>query len=451
MAVQTKPVTSTNRSHLQSMLDMVLTEKPFRPLKWSGEMLQAYGTFLHTRLMMREMYLTTDPDVIEDVLVTHVRHFEKSDIYKDFVARFIGNGILVSDGEFWRKQRRLVQPAFHRQRIDNYAGIMTDLTTDMLDTWQDGDTRDIHHDMVLLTFAIVSKTLFDLDAAKEAPRVANAVEELQDSVNSYYGIDAILPRWIQTPKRKHQQDVIDEIDELMYSIINERRAEAQDRGDLLSMLLTVEDADTGEKMADKQVRDELLTLFMAGHETTANTLSWAWMLLGQNPDKAQKLYDEVDRVLEGRVPTIEDLANMHYLEQVVKEVLRLYPAAWAVARHVLDDVTVGGYPIEKDTIMQIHIYHMQRRADFFDQPNAFMPERWTPEFEKSLPRYAYIPFGAGQRVCIGKPFAEMEAKLLLAQMAQRFKIELDPTHEIVPSALITLYPKTGIRAKVTAR
>jgi cytochrome P450 len=303
--------------------------------------------------------------------------------------------------------------------------------------------------MMRLTLSIVAKTLFDADVDREAKRVGHALEAIMQ-LNSDFRKLILTPTWLPTPRKIRATIATAKLNRIIYRFIDERRASGVDNGDLLSMLLAARD-DDGSRMTNRQLRDESITIFLAGHETTANALSWTWMLLAQNPSVETKLHEELDRVLGGRTPTVEDLANLRYTNQVVTESMRLYPPAWGMARVAIDDTEIAGYPIAKGCGVSLAQWVVHRDPRWFDAPTEFRPERWEGDLLKRLPRFAYFPFGGGPRQCIGNNFAVMEASLLLATLAQQFRISLTPGREIIPSASITLRPKTGIWGKIEKR
>ncbi|MFZ0547733.1 MAG: cytochrome P450 [Candidatus Promineifilaceae bacterium] len=418
-----------------------------------------YGEMARFYIFGRSLYVVSNPDYVREILVSKADIFPKAERDKAILGKFLGNGLLTSGGDFHKQQRKLVQPAFHRQRIQNYAETMVNYTENVLDGWRDGETRHIDDDMMTLTMFIVAKTLFDADMdemAGSTERIGHAIEDLQMTSNAEYKRPFNWPEWVPTPnnrlRKKGRAIVYGAIDKL----IAERRATAvngrvADTGDLLSMLLLAQDED-GQLMPDNQVRDELVTLFAAGHETTSNALAWTWYLLSQHPEVEAKLHREVDEVLNGRSPTLADLPKLPYTEMVLKESMRLYPPAWIVsARQAVEDVELGDYLIPKDKLVMVSPYVIHRRPEYFPDPEQFDPERFSPENEKNLPRYAYIPFGAGPRVCIGNSFAMMEGHLILAAIAQRFRLELDPNQEIELNPLITLSPKYGLKMRVIKR
>ncbi|MBZ0287575.1 MAG: cytochrome P450, partial [Anaerolineae bacterium] len=288
------------------------------------------------------------------------------------------------------------------------------------------------------------------DVSGDAERVGVLLADVLEITNERFSSVINLPKWMPTPKRARTAKLIAELDAIIQRFIDERRKTNEDRGDLLSMLMLAED-DNGDHMSDRQLRDEVMTLFFAGHETTANTLTWAWYLLAGHADVREKLWSEVDTTLAGRAPTLADLQNLPYSDQVIKEALRLYPPAPGMNREPIEDVTVGGYDVPKGVQLSLSIYAMQRSARYFENPEQFDPERFSPEREKQIPRYAYLPFGGGPRVCIGNMFAMMEARLVLATVAARYDLALLPEPAVVPEQLVTIRPRYGIQMKTLAR
>jgi cytochrome P450 len=419
-------------------------------LAFFSRLARDYGGCVSFRLAWRRACLVTDPELIEEVLVTEGRHF-----IKHFVLRLLrptfGNGLLLSEGDFWLRQRRLVQPAFHRDRVGSYGNIMVSFTERMLAGWQSGEVRDLHADMMRLTLEIVAKALFDADVGGKADEVGEAMELGMTTFVRRWRSLYPLPVWVPTPTNRLLKRVCRRLDRIIYGIIRERRASGEDHGDLLSMLLSAQDADDGSRMTDKQLRDEAMTLFLAGHETTANAMSWTWYLLAQHPEVAAKLTAELDAVLGGRSPTVRDLARLRYTEAVILEAMRVYPPVYAFGREAIDDCTIGGYRIRRGTSIIMSQWVVHRNPHHFPGPEKFIPDRWTDGLAKRLPHFAYIPFGGGQRICIGNSFAMMEAVLLLATMAQRFRFSLLPEHPVIPVTTVTLRPKYGIKGVVKQR
>jgi cytochrome P450 len=407
-----------------------------------------YGDIVTMRYYNFRVYFVSHPDFIEQVLVTDNRKFIKGRILRKNRQLF-GNGLLTSEGDFWLRQRRLAQPAFHRARIASYAETMVRYAARMAGEWRGGEERDIHAEMMRLTLSIVAKTLFDTDVDREAKRVGHALEAIMH-LNSDFRKLILTPTWLPTPRKVRATFATAKLNRIIYRFIEERRASGSDNGDFLSMLLAARD-DDGSRMTDRQLRDEAITIFLAGHETTANALSWTWMLLAQNPNVEAKLHEELDRVLGGRAPTVDDLPNLRYTGLVITESLRLYPPAWGMARVAIEDVEIAGYPVPKGCGVSLAQWVVHRDPRWFERPLEFLPERWEGDLMKRLPRFAYFPFGGGPRQCIGNNFAVMEATLLLATLAQQFRISLVPGREIVPAASITLRPKTGIWGKIEKR
>jgi cytochrome P450 len=407
-----------------------------------------YGDIVTMRYYNFRVYFISHPDDIEQVLVTDNRKFIKGRILRKNRQLF-GNGLLTSEGDFWLRQRRLAQPAFHRGRIATYADTMVQYASRMADEWRGGEERNIHAEMMRLTLSIVAKTLFDADVDHEAKRVGHALEAIMQ-LNSDFRKLILTPTWLPTPRKIRATIATAKLNRIIYRFIEERRAAGNDNGDLLSMLLAARD-DDGSRMTDRQLRDEAITIFLAGHETTANALSWTWMLLAQNPNVEAKLHEELDRVLGGRAPTVEDLPNLRYTGLVVTESMRLYPPAWGMARIAIEDTEIAGYSIPKGCGVSLAQWVVHRDPRWFDAPLEFRPERWEGDLAKRLPKFAYFPFGGGPRQCIGNNFAVMEATLLLATLAQQFRISLVPGKEIIPAASITLRPKTGIWGKIEKR
>jgi len=418
------------------------------PLGFFTHCARTYGDITAMRYFNFRIFFINNPDYIEDVLVNNARKFHKGRALQANKGVF-GEGLLTSEGSFWLRQRRLAQPAFHRARIAAYAETMVRYTERLLDTWHDGEERDLHEEMLRVTLQIVGKTLFDADVAGDAQEVGQSLELLLE-LSANFGRDIFIPRWLPTPQNIRKARAIRKLDKIIYRIIEERRKSERDTGDLLSMLLAARDED-GSRMTDQQLRDESITLFLAGHETTANALSWTWWLLAQNPAAEKKLHAELGTLLAGRAPTFDDVTKLKYTENVLTESLRLYPPAWGTARVAIEDHEIGGYEVPKGTGVSLAQWVMHRDPRWFDAPEDFRPERWEDGLAKRLPRFAYFPFGGGPRQCIGNTFALMEATLVLATIAQRYRFRLVPGHSVVPLASITLRPRHGIRAILEAR
>ncbi len=402
------------------------------------------------RLGPQDAYLLNHPDYIRDVLVTNQRLFTKSRIMQRSKV-LLGEGLLTSEGDFHLRQRRLVQPAFHRERLEAYAAVMAGLATSAGDRWRPGEELRIDQEMMRLTLSIAGRALFNADVADEAGEIGRALTDIFGMFNRLTLPFATLLLRLPLPSSRRFERARARLDETVYRIIRERRASGVDAGDLLSMLLLASDEDGSVGMTDQQVRDEVLTLFIAGHETTAVALTWTWYLLSLNPECERKLHDELERVLGGRTPSLADLPDLRYTEMVLAESMRLYPPAWAISRLAQANYEAGGVPIPAGSVCLMSQYVTHRDERFFPDPERFEPERFVPELREARPRFAYFPFGGGTRVCIGERFAWMEGVLVLAAIAQKWKFRLVPGHPVVPLPVITLRTKHGIRMSAEQR
>jgi cytochrome P450 len=396
-----------------------------------------------------KQYVMFHPDMYHEIMVEKVGSFHKDAQYtsaKKGLAFFLGQGLLTTDGDFWRRQRRLASPAFHTRRIEAYAGVMVEDTLRMLETWRSGQTLDIDDQMMRLTLGIVARTLFNTDMTDDARTIGDALTILQQMFSEA----DLMPTWWPRRKQGLRRRAVESMNEVVYRMIRERhKAGDPDYGDLLSMLMLAEDED-GHRMSDQQLRDEAVTIMLAGHETTANALNWTWVLLSQHPQIEARLHAELDSVLNGAPPTLADLKRLPYTEMVIKESMRLYPPAYGLSRVAIEDVTIGGHVIPARSIVNVLPYNVQRDPRWWDDPLTFNPERWASGDEPRH-KFAYLPFGAGQRICIGQSFAMMEACLLLATIAQRYQLRVAPGKRIVPEPLITLRPKGGLQMQLIER
>jgi len=408
-----------------------------------------YGELVRLRLGNLPTYIVVNPEHIEYVLRTHADNFMKDELTR-WLIPLVGQGLLTSEGELWRRQRRLIRPAFQLQEIQSYAAVMVEHTERMLATWHDGQVCNVHEDMMRLTLGIVAKTLFDAELESEAKIVSESIETVMNYFMSpmrWFGIREILP----LPSTLRYRRAIHRIDDIIYGFIRRRRDSGHDPRDLLSHLLAARDEQGGEGMTDRQLRDEAVTLLLAGHETTALALSYAFYLVARSPEADRRLAAELDQVLGSRAPRAADVPNLRYTEWVVRETMRLYPPAWGIGRQALADCEIGGYSVPKGTQLFLVIWLVHRDGRWFPDPETFRPERWDHDLIKRLPRCAYFPFGDGARICIGNHFAMMEAVLLLATIAQKYHLTLEPgqTLELVPS--ITLRPRHGLHMRLHAR
>ena len=410
-----------------------------------------FGDIVWTRFLYVPALFLYHPNEIEHVLATNAKNFRKAmTLRSNFFHRLVGNGLLTSEGEEWKRQRRLTSPAFHRHRIANYAGTMVNFTQRMTSSWTDGETRDMHYDMMRLTLEIVVRCLFSADVSNDVDHVGETLKQLVKPFAAQATLKWIMNNRLPTPQHLQFNRQAKKIDDVVYRIIAERRARGDDAGDLLSMMLKARDED-GSQMDDKQLRDEVMTLFLAGHETTALVLAWTWYLLGNNAAATQEFHAELDEVLGGRPPTFEDLPRLKFTEQIAKEAMRLYPPAYGLGREAINDCEIGGYPVPAGTQVFMFQWATQRDARFFDEPLAFKPERWTEAFEAQLPKYAYFPFGGGPRACVGAAFAMMEMILVLATIGQKFQLELVREHLVETYPAMSLRPKNGVKVVVRRR
>ena len=410
-----------------------------------------YGDVAYWKLGREHMALVSHPDQIRDVLVTHQKQFRKGRGLEK-MRMLLGNGLLTSEGEFHLRQRRLAQPAFHRQRIAGYGSVMTSYADRHADSWRDGEIRDMARDMMRLTLAIAGKTLFDADVESEAAEIGEALSAAMSSFSLVVlPLGELLARLPLPAARRFRQGRA-RLDDTIYRMIAERRANPGDRGDLLSMLMAATDTEgDGTGMSDEQLRDECMTIFLAGHETTANALTWTWYVLSQHPDAERQMHEEIDRVLGDRPPTFEDVPRLPYTRMVLAESMRLYPPAYALGRRAIEPYELGDYTLPARTVVFASQYHVHRDPRWWPDPDRFLPERWTPEQSESRPKFAYFPFGAGTRVCIGEQFAWMEGILTLAAIGRRWRFRHDPSHVVDTQPIVTLRPRHGMRMRFERR
>ena len=436
----------------------ILPEFQRDPLGLNMRAFQNYGDIvLLPGPLGQNAYLVNDPDLIHAVLVTHADKTKKPAPLKLVFRSSFGDGLFFSEGSFWRRQRKLAQPAFHHRRIQSYAAGMVQCAQRMLANWQDGQSRDIRQEMSATTLKIVVDALFHSTVEEETGSIYAALTELGEIIwrQSRNPLLALTPDWAPLPLMRRKRRASAALDTIVYRFIQQRRAANADTGDLLSMLMLAED-ENGQRMTDRQLHDEVMTIFIAGHETTALTLTWAFVLLAQHPAAETRLQAEVDRVLQGRAPTLIDLPSLPFTERVIKETLRLYPPAWLLLRQTLEEIPLGSYHVPKGQQIWISAYIMHRHPHFYDQPEAFRPERFDldetgQDLETRLPKFAYLPFGGGPRVCIGNAFALLEAQLLLATIVQRYRLIITPDSTIKLRVGPTLGFEAGALMQVVQR
>lgn len=398
--------------------------------------------------LMGPVVIVGSPSMANEILTTKQASFVKSYGLSLFLKPLLGSGLLTSEGQAHTRQRKLLAPAFMHKRVSSYAETMVTRTERHVAALSDGQTLDVADAMMKLTFEIVGKTLFDAELLEDAPEIGHGVtvsmEVAMDQIGSYVPFPPAIP----SPSNLRYKRAVEKLDAIVYRVIRERRDKGGDHGDVLSILLDARDED-GTAMTDRQIRDESMTLFLAGHETTANALAWTFDLLSRNPDVRRRVEDEVDAL--DRSPTFEDLKRLPYTLAVFKEAMRLRPPVYMLGRRALEDVDVGGLRIEKNSIVMINILGIHRRGDLWSSPEAFDPERFLGDKEKQLPRCAYLPFGGGPRVCIGNHFALMEGHALLATIARQVRFDAEDSRPVVAEPLITLRPKGGLPMRVTRR
>jgi cytochrome P450 len=419
-----------------------------RRLDFFLEVARQYGDLASLRFGHRRILLASHPDLIEQVLVTDAKHY-----VKHFGARMykpvLGNGLVTSEGDFWLRQRRLSQPAFQKNRVLSYGPVMAELAERMVAGWNNGTPADIHAEFGVLTSAIALKTLFGLEDPGDIAAFRNALRTAFDLLSARFRTPFPLPRWVPTPSNLRLTKAIGHLCATVDGFI----AAVRKRGtgdDLISRLVAARDEDGG-RMTERQLRDEAMTLYLAGHETTALTLTWSWYLLSQNPEAEARLAAEWKEVLGGRSPTVEDLPRLPYTEAVVSEAMRIYPPVYLIGREATRDLELGGYTVKKGSTVFMSQWVSHRDPRYFDDPDSFRPERWLDGLAKRLPKYAYYPFGGGPRVCIGNTFAMMEAVLILTTVGQRFRFTYDGPVPPELSPQITLLPRNGLPATLRQR
>jgi cytochrome P450 len=420
------------------------------PIPFFTRLARDYGDAVQFKVGRQVIILLNHPDLIRELLVAQHRSFHKSRVLQRSKI-ILGEGLLTSEEEPHRRQRRLAQPAFHRDRIARYGEIMAERAAAMRDRWRDGETFDLHHEMMRLTLSIVAKTLFDAEVEGEEDEIGGALTSLIDLFPLLMNPFSTVMRRFPIPSTFRFRAAIERLDATIYGIIEDRRASGEDRGDLLSMLLLAQDEEgDGGGMTDIQLRDEAMTLFLAGHETTANALAWTWYLLAQHHDVARELYRVVDEVLGDRPATAADYPRLQYVEMVLAESMRLYPPAWAISRLAMEDTQLGEWRVPRDAVVAVSQAVMHRDPRWWPDPDRFDPRRFAPDAKLARPKFTYFPFGAGPRVCIGEGFAWMEGVLILATLAQRWSMEL-VSRDVKPQASITLRPRGGILIRLIER
>ncbi len=436
---------------------------PANPILLFQHLAQTYGRIAHYKLAWQHIVFLNDPELIREILINQAPAFIKERTQRRMKI-LLGEGLITSEGEFHKRQRRIAAPAFHRQRIQAYGSVMVERAAAARERWHAGQSLDIGAEMMQLALEVVARTLFNTDVTSDVRQInteVNAIMELYNYLIALPMAEAYLhwpvPGLVRFRKARARLDAV------VHRMILQHRAAGVDAGDLLSMLIASRDEEAAEgagapgdakadsAMTDAQLRDEIITIFLAGYETVANALTWTWVLLAQNPEAEARFHEELDTVLGGRLPTLDDLPQLRYTEMVFAESMRLYPPAWAMGRQSTQAITLGPYHFPPETYFFFSQYVIQRDPEYFPDPLRFNPERFTPEAKANRPRFAYFPFGGGGRQCIGEAFAWMEGVLTLATIAQRWRIRLDPDQRIDVQPKITLRPKFPIHMTAERR
>lgn len=408
-----------------------------------------YGPLTSFRIGPRRVFLASAPDLIEQVLITDAKHY-----IKHFGARaykpVLGNGLVTSEGEYWHRQRKLIQPVFLKARVQSYAPIMGELTERMLNSWTSGKTVLINDEFGTLTSRIALKTLFDLNHDGDRERFNETLRLSFDLMSARLRRIFKLPLWMPTPETLCLKKSISELERKVEGFIAAARARQDMGDDLLSRLMLAQHED-GTRMSDRQLRDEVMTLYLAGHETTSLTLSWTWYLLAQHQRVEEKLVSEWQQVLGGRTPTVDQLQQLPYTAAVIAESMRLLPPVYAIGREAIGDLELGGYRVRRGYTVLMSQWVNHRDPEYFPEPEQFRPERWENGLAKRLPKFAYYPFGGGQRMCIGSTFASIETPIVLATVGQRYRFTVDSEADIGIKPQITLEPANGIPATLWRR
>ena len=409
------------------------------------------GDVTRLRFVVLPAHLLAHPDHVRHVLVDHHRNYDKQTKGFDVLRLVLGNGLLTSEGDFWKRQRRIAQPAFHKERIASFGEVMVRAAEDTARRFDEvakrGGTLDVAAEMMRLTLRIAGETLLSTDVTSEADTVGASVSVLLNEANSRILRPIDVPLSWPTPHNKILLGAVESLDRVVGRMIEDRRRMTERPNDLLTMLMEARDEETGEGMTDQQLRDEVLTIFLAGHETTANALAWTFYLLSKHPGVGRRLAAELASTLRGRAPDVADVGKLVYTNAVLKESMRLYPPAWIIGRRAVEPDVIDGYDIPRDSFVFVSPWITHRHPAFFPNPEGFDPDRFLPENAASIARNAYFPFGAGPRICIGQGFAMLEAALLLATLWQRFHLDLVSSHPVIPQPSITLRPRHGILAR----
>lgn len=414
-------------------------------LSFISQLAKANGGMTHVKMMWFDMFFVNEPALMRELLIKHSNQMHRDPFTSDVFGRMLGRGVFTSEGKQWKKQRKMVQPAFHAMRIRAYADVMAEYTREMMAGWQAGEVREIDRDVTALTLRIIAKTMYNVDIRSQTAEIGRLMKEIVGVAQAQLQMSFVPPKWMPTALNRRQNRALKEVRGLLLEIIEERRASGRDEGDLLSMLLNARDEDD-QPMPDEQLLDECITLFFAGHDTTAATLMWLWQLLASHPDVVARLRGELAGVVGDRSVSFADLAGLPYLEAVVKESMRLYPPAFGFGRTVQETFTIGDVTFPKGAVVMFNTFVTHRRADLYDEPERFRPGRFLDGSDPG--RYAYLPFGAGPRVCLGNMFALLEARIILATMVQHHTLSLVDNSPVVLDTQVTLRPRAPMMMRV---
>ncbi len=420
------------------------------PLQYACYMQKAYGDVVRFRMGPSQWALVSDPKLVWEMMVERADEFRKPEVARRLWEKFLGNGILTTEGEVWRRQNRLIRPAFRKGRIAAYGDIMVEYTERMMADWKEGQELDFGEAMVGLTLEVVAKTLFDADVRSGSARVGEAMKVLNVEMLNHVYMPVPLPRWWPTAANRRKIKAIDDIEQIVRDVIEQRRSGGEDLGDLLSMLVFSKD-EAGDSLSDKEIRDQAMTMFFAGHETTAHALTWAWYLLARHPEVTQRVQADIDAVTGGEALTITHLKSLPYLEQVADECMRILPSVWVFMKEPVETTHLGGYQIPKGTQIMISPYVLQHDERWFPSPETFNPDRFEKERAKTIPKGAYVPFSGGSRICAGRNFALMEMRLILGTMLQRMEPEVPADHIPTKEAVLSMQPADGLPATIRFR
>jgi len=420
------------------------------PLEFISYLHRAYGDVVRFRVGPSHWYLVSHPEDIWDMMVHRSKIFLKPAVARRLWEKFLGDGLLTVEGDRWKRLHSLMRPAFHKRRVSAYGATMVDYTHRMVDGWAEGESVDFNEAMVGLTLEVVAKTLFNADVRAGTGTVAQAMDTLNVEMLNHIHMPIPVPRWWPSERNRRKMAAIEDIEKIVRGVIAERRSSGEDHGDLLSMLVNARTED-GDRLTDTELRDQAMTLFFAGHETTAHAMTWTWYLLARHPAITERLRADIQEVTGGGRLEVEHLSQLPYLDQVIKESMRILPSVWVFMKEPTEDVVIRGFKIPKGSQIMISPFVTQHDSRWFPSPETFDPDRFSPERVKSIPTGAYVPFSGGGRVCIGKSFAMMEARLIIGSLVQRLQPSVPADYLPVKQAVLSMQPRDGLPTTVVHR